>query len=484
MNVRFKISIIIAAILLAVSHPGFLFSQDQRSNVLFIFADDLAYDAVGFMGNDRVETPNLDRLAKRGTVFTHAFNSGAWGGAVCVASRTMLMTGKQLWNANATKPAEAVTARQFWPQRMEDAGYSTWFAGKWHVGNDKLVGESWQHHQHVRPGMPNQVDLRYHRNFTPGEDDWSPTDTSLDGFWKGGRHWSEVLADDCDGFMTELQAETKPFFMMLAFNAPHDPRQAPQEYQDRYPYDSITVPHDFLAEYPHDFGANKIRDEQLAPFPRTEHSIRVCRSEYYALITHMDAQIGRMLDALEKSGKADNTVIIFTADHGLACGHHGMMGKQNQYDHSARVPWIIAGPGIPAGQRREQMIYLQDAMATTLELAGADRIETDEFSSVLPVVRGEQVARREAVYGGYMDTQRMVRTETHKLVTYPKAGVELLFDLQADPDEMNNLATDPQQAELLKDMQSRLQAEMKKMNEPDTGSESLAPSPPNQFRSQ
>jgi len=141
--------------------------------------------------------------------------------------------------------------------------------------------------------------------------------------------------------------------MYLAFNATHDPRQSPKEYIDRYPLDRIKLPENFLPQYPH---AAKVcglglRDEKLMPYPRTEFAVKVHRQEYFAIVTHMDDQIGRILEALEKSGKADNTYIIFTADHGLAVGHHGFCGKQNMYDHSMRVPFFIVGPDIEAGSK-------------------------------------------------------------------------------------------------------------------------------------
>jgi arylsulfatase A-like enzyme len=164
--------------------------------------------------------------------------------------------------------------------------------------------------------------------------------------------------------------------MYIAFNAPHDPRQSPKEYVDRYPLDRISMPRSFVPEYPFNeamASGRKLRDEKLAPFPRTEYSVKVNRQEYYAIITHMDDQIGRILDALEKSGQADNTYLFFSADHGLAVGRHGLMGKQNLFDHSVRVPLMLVGPGVPAGEKRDASVYLQDIMATSLELAGAER---------------------------------------------------------------------------------------------------------------
>src|SRR5690606_15437259 len=147
-------------------------------------------------------------------------------------------------------------------------------------------------------------------------------------------------------------------------------------------------PEPFLPSYPLDIGSNRIRDEQLAPFPRTEHAVKVHRQEYYAIITHLDAQIGRILDALEASGQAENTYIVFTSDHGLACGHHGLMGKQNMYEHSMRVPFVVVGPGVTAGQRIDAPIYVQDIMPTTLEWAGAKVPEGVDFRSLVPLLQG------------------------------------------------------------------------------------------------
>ena len=270
----------------------------DKPNILFIFADDHAYGAINSHGNKEVKTPHLDKLTQSGTRFSHAYNPGAWGGAVCVASRTMMMTGRQVWNAHKTNHGELIANKQFFPQLMQTAGYDTYFAGKWHVGSSQNCETAWVNTRNIRPGMPNQTKERYNRNWTPGKDDWSPVDPKFTGFWKGGKHWSEVLADDGEAFLSEAGKKDKPFMMMLCFNAPHDPRQAPQKYQDMYPYDSIAVPKNFIKEYPLPVGSNKIRDEKLGPFPRTDYSVKVIRSEYYALISHMDTQIGRIMAAL------------------------------------------------------------------------------------------------------------------------------------------------------------------------------------------
>lgn len=422
-------------------------SAAKKPNVVFLFSDDQSHEALRAAGQIDIDTPNLDRLAARGAMFTHSYNMGAWQGAVCVASRTMLVTGRTLWGARTVEDRldEEGKAGRLWPQRMAAQGYETYFSGKWHVETD--VEKCFQHVVHERPGMPGAVKEGYNRPQAGKPDPWSPSDPKFGGHWKGGKHWTEVLGDDSIAFIKKAEKSEKPFFMYLAFSAPHDPRQSPAEYVKRYPLDRVKVPENFIPEYPEKeaIGAGKnLRDEELAPFPRDEHAIKVHRQEYYAIVTHMDTQVGRILDALEKSGQADNTWIIFTSDHGLACGHHGLMGKQNMYEHSLRVPFLISGPGVKPGLRIDDPIHMQDAMATALDVAGAERKGVD-FQSLLPVLEGKSQGL-DAVYAAYMDRQRAVVHDGWKLILYPKAKVAKLFHLDEDPRESKNLAADPAMA--------------------------------------
>ncbi|MCK4745551.1 MAG: sulfatase-like hydrolase/transferase, partial [Bacteroidales bacterium] len=300
-------------------------TESEKPNILFIFADDQCFNTINELGNTEVITPNLDELARQGTVFTTAYNMGGWNGAICVASRTMFNTGRFLWRAfEYDRKLDTLAARgELWSKEMEQLGYDTYFTGKWHVKIDPP--EIFQHVGSVRGGMPNQVPEGYNRPLDENDWEWTPWDTTFGGFWKGGTHWSEVVANETMGFLENASASENPFFMYIAFNAPHDPRQSPKAYVDMYSLEDIAMPESFLPEYPHkDFigCSEKLRDARLAPFPRTEYAVKVNRQEYYAIITHMDAQVGRILDALKKTGKADNTYIFFTADHGLAVGHH------------------------------------------------------------------------------------------------------------------------------------------------------------------
>ncbi len=440
---------------------------DDRPNVVFIFADDQCFDTIGSLGNQEVQTPNLDRLARGGTTFTHAFNMGSWSGAVCVASRTMLNSGRFVWNANAihnTSEAERQAGR-WWGEYMKSAGYRTYMTGKWHC--KASAEKSFDVVRDVRPGMPKDTKVGYNRPAADGSDPWSPSDPKFGGFWEGGTHWSEVVANHADDFMTEAAGREEPFFMYLAFNAPHDPRQSPAEYVERYPLDSIEVPVNFQPMYPHaeQIGCGKrLRDERLAPFPRTPAAVKVHRQEYYAIITHMDAMIGRILDSLEKTGKADNTWIFFTADHGLAVGQHGLLGKQNLYDHSVRVPFFAVGPGAKPGQKVDQPIYLQDVMPTTLELAGIQKPKHVEFNSLLPLLSGGK-SPYEAIYGGYLDKQRSIRTDRFKLLVYPNAQTIRLYDIKNDPREMKDLANQPEMKPVVKELFAELQQLQQRLND-------------------
>ena len=328
---------------------------DARPNFLFLFADDQTFKSIQALNNPEIETPNLDRLADQSMVFTHCFNQGSWGGAVCVASRAMLNTGQYMFAAR-----EGVNHNQLWGETFGEAGYETFLTGKWH-NQDGPALKSFKYAEAIGKGMYETMHPEY--KWTPGYSRprtdlniWNAWDPIFTGHWapkvkdivydeNGNKaigpdyvvqqHTSELYADKAIGFLqNKVRDSENPFFMYVAFNAPHDPRQSPKEYVDMYPKADIAIPDNYMPEHPFDQGDHRLRDENLAAFPRTEECVQLHRSEYYAIITHMDHEIGRILTALDSSGRADNTYIIFSSDHGLAVGHHGLMGKQNQYDHS------------------------------------------------------------------------------------------------------------------------------------------------------
>jgi arylsulfatase A-like enzyme len=461
-------------------------SEAEKPNIVLLFTDDQTYESIEALNNTEIHTPNLNRLFRGGSTFTHAFNMGGWNGAVCIASRSMMISGQAIWRAKQQdslwRAQDSTALAQTWGRLMQRQGYRTYMSGKWHVQAPADV--VFDTVRHERPGMPpdnwgrggggRQVaeairaggDIAaamppgYNRPLFENDRSWSPTDTTFGGFWEGGKHWSEVLKDDALLFIEDASSQELPFFMYLAFNAPHDPRQAPQEYVDMYSIKDISLPESFMPEYPwKDSIGNGVglRDEALAPFPRTPYAVKKHRQEYYAIISHLDAQIGQILDALEESGKMENTYIFFTADHGLAVGQHGLIGKQNMYDHSIRVPMMVMGPGIPAGKKFDQEVYLQDVMATSLELAGIEKPSYVDFHSFMDIINGERAeSHYNEIYGAYIDYQRMIRKDGFKLIVYPRIDKVLLYDLNKDPEEMHDLAAEPAYADKVKEMYREL----------------------------
>ncbi len=415
----------------------------EQPDVLFLFLDDMTYNGIKALGNDQVITPNLDKIVQQGVHFNNAYNMGAWNGAVSMASRTQLMTGMGVWRSfehlDRDKFASLVKGEQLFPQLMKSAGYKTYHTGKWHmphVAPAKIFDEV----EAVRPGMPGDnyrtTRVGYSRPKSKNDNDWQPWDRSMGGYWSEGKHWSEVQADLVIGYLERNERATEPLFISCAFNAPHDPRQSPKEYVDLYPVEEINVPKSFQSQHPYMVEMEcdaTLRDEDLAPFPRTEYAVRKHRQEYYAIITHLDAQIGRILEALERSGKAEKTLIVLSADNGLAMGNHGLLGKQSMYEHSMKVPLVIGGCGLPKGEERSQLVYLQDLVPTIFEVAGVEKPKEMDFKSLLPLVKsGKAEPLRSVVYGAYINRQRMVRDERYKIYFIPDAKKFYLFDLKRD----------------------------------------------------
>jgi len=211
----------------------------------------------------------------------------------------------------------------------------------------------------------------------------------------------------------------------------------------------------------------KLRDEQLVPWPRTPEEVRRHTAAYYAMITHLDAQIGRVLETLRQTGHAEDTIVVFAADNGLALGRHGLFGKQNLYEHSVHVPLIFCGPDVHRGEKREAFCYLIDIYPTLCELAGLQTPDTVEGRSLVPVLRDAEVKVRDTLFSAYRDFQRAVRDERFKLIEYHVAGTRThqLFDLQNDPWELQNLAADGRYEQQLHSLRNLLVQWKKKLDD-------------------
>ena len=470
-----------------------------KPNIVFLYADDFAYWAINALGNEIIQTPNLDKLVSRGVSFSNAFNMGGWNGAICIASRSMLISGRSIWKANEINRqwGEGNTAAhsQTWGRLMSNAGYNTFATGKWHIQADPeqvfeetvninpggmppdhLTGTPGLYDR-VREAYANGEDFYallppgYNRPLSETDDSWTASDPVHNGYWTDGTHWSEVQRGDAINFIDAASRSEDPFFLYLAFNAPHDSRQSPKEFLDLYPIEDIPLPENWLPEYPYldEMGDLRVmRDEMLGPVPRTPYAIRTHIREYYAIISHLDAQIGLILQTLEEKELMDNTYIFFTGDNGLSVGQHGLLGKQNMFDHSIHVPLLAAGPDLPSGTEVSSDIYLQDIMATSLSLAGIEKPDFVDFNSFLNLANGvaSELPLSNGVYGAYMDTQRMIRKDGFKLILYPRNRELLLFDLNADPLEMNDLSDNPQYAAKVRNLFEGLLSLQAQMEDP------------------
>jgi arylsulfatase A-like enzyme len=426
-----------------MSTPGA--QAPSRPNILVLFADDLRADALGAYGNHDALTPHIDRLAQQGTLFTRAYGMGADQGAVCVPSRAMLLSGRSLFRVDTS-----LTNTRTWPTALREAGYTTHFTGKWHNGTPSAIASFPGARSVFLGGMSDPftisiVDL----DASPGATEKGTTAPRT-----ADRHASEVFADEAVRFIRSNRA--RPWALYLAFTAPHDPRVAPAAWHRRFDASRLTLPSNLLPDHPFDNGELKVRDELLEKRPLTTGAVRRHWADYHAAVAHMDDQIGRVLAALDDTGQTAGTVIVFASDNGLALGSHGLLGKQNLYEHSVRLPVIVSGGGIPAGAETDALCYLLDLGPTLAEFGGARLPEDIDGRSLLPVLRGERATHRDSLLLAYGAVQRAVRDERYKAIWYPTARRWQLFDLDADPQETRDLAEEPATADVRSAMQRKL----------------------------
>ncbi len=428
-----------------------------RPNILVLVTDDQRYDTIAALGNPEIRTPHLDRLVREGTAFTNAYIMGGTVPAVCMPSRAMLLTGRTLFGLQdhgETVPRDHVLLGE----ALRAAGYRTFGTGKWHNGPPAYARSFTAGAEIFFGGMADHWNVpacafdptgAYAQRFPQTVDFVRQRVVDRVGdHIHPGRHSSELFADAAADFLKSYDGPA-PFFAYVAFMAPHDPRTMPRAYREMYDPARIALPESFRPAHPFDNGELRVRDELLAGFPRRPEEVRAHIADYYAMITHLDAQIGRVLDALEAAGRARDTVVVLAGDNGLAVGRHGLMGKQNLYEHSVRVPLVLRGPGVPAGQRREALCYLLDVFPTLCDLAGLDAPASVQGQSLAPALGDASAHVRERVYLAYRGWQRGLREGERKLIEYMVDGrrTTQLFDLAADPAETRNLAGDPARAE-------------------------------------
>lgn len=420
------------SVLLSALLSGIAARAADRPNILLLLADDQRADTIGAWGNPAIETPSLDRMVARGFSFRRNYCFGSNSGAVCIPSRAMLMSGRTWLDVKAD-----LSGTRLLPEHLREAGYTTFATGKWHNGEASFCRAFHQARSVFFGGMADHTQV-------PVVD---VSDGVVSPVRTASKFSSEEFADAAIRFLQDPPAG-RPYFCYVAFTAPHDPRNPPEAYRERYYRRRPPLPDNFLPLHPFDQGfARDLRDENLAAYPRTRETISDQLCEYYGLITHLDEQVGRILAALAASPEGSNTLVIYAADHGLALGSHGLLGKQSVYEDSMRCPLILSGPGVPAGGSTMAFTYLFDLFPTILDLAAITPPPGLAGESLRPLWTGTRDRLRDSVFLPFTDTMRAVRDDRWKLIVYPQIQRWQLFDLQADPSEKRDLSADPQWAD-------------------------------------
>ena len=394
----------------------------RNPNILLILADDMRPDCIAALGNPHIHTPNIDRLVKRGVAFNNCFVMGSNQTAVCTPSRTMMMTGRNLFNmpldigSPDNKPSVQVDF-----QLLRSAGYDTFYLGK----NGRTYN----------PGCRAADRCEFF------SETFSPKN-------KG------ICPDKVIAYLNEPERAKRPFYISFAISAPHDPLSPAPEDLALYQGSKLPPLAPNAASGHAAFAGFKLRDTDCRGFgvqglpPVTSNTppdqMKAALAAYYAVITGYDKQVGRILDELDRTGQAKNTIVIFASDNGLSFSDHGLIHKQSLYDADNRVPLIIGGPGIPEGQRRDTFVYLSDTLPTLLDLAGVPVPATIEAKSFAASVKDPNKIHRQSLYTAYRHEIRTFLDQEYKLilynVCYSGARYTQLFNIKKDPFETKNLA--------------------------------------------
>jgi len=451
----------------------------NKRNVVFLFADDQRFDTIAALGNKQIQTPNIDTLVQNGVSFTHALIPGGTCGAVCMPSRAMVNTGKSLFNLKdhgLSIPSEDKLLGEL----FQEQGYETCGIGKWHngprsyarsftTGGEIFFGGMWDHWN-----VPaNNFDpTGKYENVVPYASDFYHSrtlDTMVADHIQMGKHSTELFGEKAIDFI-KTRKQDKPFYLYTAFMAPHDPRTMPKKFHDMYNPEDIPLPANYKEMPEFDFGIHDVRDEILEAYPRKAEKIQKHIAEYYDMISHLDYEIGLIIQALKDTHQFENTLFVFAGDNGLALGQHGLMGKQNAYEHSIRVPLIFAGKGVKKNVRTDHPCYLMDIFATLCDVMGAQKPENISSESVYPILEGKTVEKRDALYFAYADLLRAVEVGDYKLIAYAnKKGKRFqLFNEKEDPFELHNQVDNPKYREIRKSLEAELLKQKEVWNERDS----------------
>jgi arylsulfatase A-like enzyme len=433
--------------------------QSEKPNIVFILTDDQGVWAAGCYGNSEIRTPSIDRLAATGIRFDNFFITIP----VCSASRASILTGRLpsqhgVHDFIAGGTAEERTYLEdeiCYTDVLSSHGWICGLSGKWHLGNSALVQHGFSH-WFAHPA---------------GAGDYNDQVMIRDGVAAATSGYvTHVITDDALAFIDAQIAQDAPFYLSVHYTAPHAPWTGhPQDIVDSYddcPFDSCPQEE----RHPWAMGSHK-PDWTGADPTRLGLSDNLGNREslkgYFASITAMDLDVGRILDKLEEKGLRDNTLVVFASDNGYSCGHHGFWGKGNgtrpvnMYENSIKVPFVASHPGvIPQGSVQSAMFSAYDFMPTLLDYVGLPLPDTNlPGRSFLPALKGEEVTGRDAVviYDEY-GYCRMIRTTDWKYIHRYPEGPNELYDLINDPDERRNLVDDTAQASRITELRRQMEA--------------------------
>ena len=406
----------------------------EHPNILLFITDDHGQWASGPYGNREIRTPSLDRLAASGVVMENAFTPTP----VCSPARASLLTGLTSSQHGIHDYIAMSFDRGNWlenvetlPQLLQKAGYRTGLAGKWHLGNEDRPAPGFSSWFSVGSAYPL---LHFGTRAYCDQGQMAPISGYTDA----------IIADRAAAFVRETDG--RPFFLLVSLTATHSPWEGhPQRLVDLYrDADFADIPP--RESYP--FGEQAL--ESLSVDRRLE---REACAEYYAAVSHVDEIVGRLLDVVEVNGQMDNTLVAYSSDHGLNCGHHGIWGKgnatlpQNMLEESIRTPLLLSWPSVlPAGTRRDQLVDHLDLFQTLAAVAEADLPPMSDYpgQNMMPLLTDSEAGKswRNVQFGEY-GPMRMARTRNHKLVRRHPDGPHELFDLTADPRECRDLIDSP-----------------------------------------
>jgi arylsulfatase A-like enzyme len=418
-----------------------------KPNILFIAADDLN-DWIGCLGgHPQAQTPHLDKLAGRGTLFTNAHCQSP----LCNPSRSSLLTGLRPSTtgiyglAPGIRAVEATKNHVTLPQTFSEAGYSTFTCGKiYHDGSIRPPERAREFNTWgPAPGMPRPAKKFVSTPQNHPAMDWGifPENDADQADWKIASAAVEALRD---------APKDKPFFIACGFRLPHVPCYASQKWFDLYPADKLILPpvkDDDRADTPRFswYLHWKLPEPRLKFLQETNEWAPLVRA-YLATISFMDSQVGRVLEALEATGRADNTIVVFWSDHGWHLGEKLISGKNTLWEPSTRVPLIFAGPGVARGTRCGEPAELLDIFPTLLELCELPARSDLEGHSLVPQLKNSCAAREWPAITTHNQGNHGIRTVDFRYIRYAD-GSEELYDLKSDPNEWTNVAGNSKYAE-------------------------------------